>query len=119
MFIKCLGAKFKFGFLMLSKDCKNSYKIDKVLGLIDLDVTSSLKEKEIKIGLDLSRGSVSGGARGQIDHSISETGSVVSIDYEKFVTLDPILRKSQHFDPSFWIYSGVPVEQFRCIMLTH
>ena len=61
MFIKCLGAKFKFGFLMLSKDCKNSYKIDKVLGLIDLDVTSSLKEKEIKIGLDLSRGSVSGG----------------------------------------------------------
>ena len=31
MFIKCLGAKFKFGLLMLSKDYKNSYRIDKVL----------------------------------------------------------------------------------------
>ena len=28
---KCLGAKFKFGLLMLSKDYKNSYEIDKVL----------------------------------------------------------------------------------------
>ena len=31
MFIKCLGAKFKFGQLVLSKGYKNSYKIDKVL----------------------------------------------------------------------------------------